>query len=346
MMRTVHRFATSALAFAVAVSAWATHIIGGDMYYDHLGGNQYQVTLRLYRDCGPDNTNNTAFDASAQIAVFTANGALFTDVVVSDPGETVVPVTLNDPCLTAPPSVCVRTTVYIHTFTLPPTPGGYTISYQRCCRTPAMVNLSGQQGLTCTITIPGPPNNVNSSPRFNDYPPIALCLDQDMSFDHSATDPDGDQLVYGLCSPFQGADNINPAPLAGPPPYDPVNWAAGYSGANPINSAPPIAIDIAHRQAGMHSRANIMAQPGLGRVGGDFIPVQAVLIRHRQHFQAAIAIDIGAGDVVHAGELRIEHHACERHLRAARVAVPGPTRYEIDKAIAIHIHGDPAHIRG
>ncbi|MBK6343361.1 MAG: PKD domain-containing protein [Flavobacteriales bacterium] len=245
MMRTLHRFATSALAFAVAVSAWATHIIGGDMYYDHLGGNQYQVTLRLYRDCGPDNTNNTAFDASAQIAVFTANGALFTDVVVSDPGETVVPVTLNDPCLTAPPSVCVRTTVYIHTFTLPPTPGGYTISYQRCCRTPAMVNLSGQQGLTCTITIPGPPNNVNSSPRFNDYPPIALCLDQDMSFDHSATDPDGDQLVYGLCSPFQGADNINPAPLAGPPPYDPVNWAAGYSGANPINSAPPIAIDPA-----------------------------------------------------------------------------------------------------
>ena len=68
MMRTVHRFATSALALAVAVSAWATHIIGGDMYYDRLGGNQYQVTLRLYRACGPANTTNTAFDARAQIA--------------------------------------------------------------------------------------------------------------------------------------------------------------------------------------------------------------------------------------------------------------------------------------
>lgn len=240
-----NRIATALLGLVLAVPALATHIIGGDMYYDHLGGNQYQVTLRLYRDCGPDNTNNTGFDASAQIAVYTANGVEFTSVTVPNPGETVVPVELNNPCLSAPPSVCVRTTVYVTTFTLPPTPGGYVISYQRCCRTPAMVNLQGQQGLTCTVNIPGTPNQANSSPRFNAYPPIALCLGQDMSFDHSATDPNGDQLVYELCAPFQGADAVNPAPLAGPPPYQAVNWAAGYSATNPINSTPPIAIDPA-----------------------------------------------------------------------------------------------------
>lgn len=246
------RLAACALALGAAWAARATHIIGGDMYYDHLGGNQYQVTLRLYRDCGPDNTNSTGFDANAQIAVYTAGGTLFTSVSVPNPGETQVPVVLNDPCLTAPPSVCVRTTTYIHTFNLPPTPGGYVISYQRCCRTPAMVNLVGQQGLTCTVTIPGTPNQANSSPRFNDYPPIALCLNQDMVFDHSASDPDGDQLVYSLCAPFHGADAVNPAPLAGPPPYTPVNFAAGYSGANPINSTPPIAIDAATGQLTVH----------------------------------------------------------------------------------------------
>jgi gliding motility-associated-like protein len=251
-MRLLRRLAVLVLALLGAMGAQATHIIGGDMYYDHLGGSQYRVTLRLYRDCGPDNANGTGFDASAQIAVYSASGVLFTSVSVDDPGEEPVPVDLNDPCLSAPPEVCVTTTEYVHIFNLPPSVGGYTISYQRCCRTPAMVNLEGQQGLTCTVTIPGNPNAANGSPRFNDYPPIALCLGQDMSFDHSATDPDGDQLVYELCAPFQGADAFNPAPLAGAPPYDPVNWALGYSATDPINSVPPIAIDPASGQLTVH----------------------------------------------------------------------------------------------
>lgn len=244
-MATLKRHCLTWVLLAWCGVAQATHIIGGELYYNHLGGNQYSVTLRLYRDCGPDNSNNTGFDAQGQIAVFTANGAVVEEVFVDNPGETVVPIIINDPCLSAPPSVCVRTTVYTHVFTLPPIAGGYVVSYQRCCRTPAMVNLTGQQGLTCTVTIPGTPNQANSSARFNDLPPIALCMNQDLVFDNSATDPDGDQLVYSLCAPFQGADAFDPAPMAGPPPYQPVNYAAGYSGTNPINSAPPIAIDPA-----------------------------------------------------------------------------------------------------
>ncbi|MBK8499106.1 MAG: PKD domain-containing protein [Flavobacteriales bacterium] len=240
MMRTLMTLG----AISAAALAMGTHIIGGEMYYDHLGGNQYRVTLTLYRDCDPaTNVNQTGFDALAQLAVYDVNGVEITNVSVSDPGEVQVPVDLNDPCLTAPPALCVATTQYQHVFDLPPIPGGYTISYQRCCRTPAMVNLVGQQGITCTVHIPGPPYAVNGSARFSDYPPIALCMGQDMSFDHSATDPDGDQLVYSLCDPFQGADATMPAPLAPPPPYQVVNWALGYSGANPLDSSPPIAID-------------------------------------------------------------------------------------------------------
>lgn len=237
------RTLTSLGAFLYASLSMATHIIGGEMYYDHLGGNQYQVTLTLYRDCGPDNVNGTGFDPFALIAVYDANGFEITNVSVTDPGEVQVPVDLNDPCLAAPPEVCVATTQYVHVFDLPPLAGGYTISYQRCCRTPAMANLQGQQGITCTVHIPGPPDVINSSARFNDYPPIALCMGQDMSFDHSANDPDGDQLVYSLCDPFQGADAISPAPLAPPPPYQNVNWAPGYSAAYPLDSSPGLAID-------------------------------------------------------------------------------------------------------
>ncbi len=242
-----------ALMLLTALAAKATHIIGGEMYYDHLGGNQYLITLDLYRDCGPDNQNGTGFDFEAQLGVFSTSGVLLFTQDITDPGETIVPVDLNDPCLATPPEVCVATTRYQATLTLPPIAGGYVIAYQRCCRTPALVNLQGQMGLTCTINVPAPPNAVNSSPRFNAYPPVALCLGRDMVIDQSATDPDGDQLVYELCAPFQGGDAINPAPQppAGPP-YLAVNFAAGYSAASPINSAPPIAINASNGTITVH----------------------------------------------------------------------------------------------
>lgn len=247
------RSVTMMLAGSLTIAASATHIIGGEMYYDHLGGDQYRVTLVLYRDCDLNtNTNGTGFDAFAQLAVYDQWGGLVMSSSLMDPGEIDVPIVLDDPCLTAPPQLCVATTQYTEIFTLPPLDGGYTISYQRCCRTPVMVNLTGQMGLTCTIHIPGPPDVANSSPRFNQYPPTALCLGEDLTFDHSATDPDGDQLVYSLCSPFHGADALNPAPLALPPPYQPVTWASGYSDSMQMDSSPPLTIDAVTGELTLH----------------------------------------------------------------------------------------------
>jgi hypothetical protein len=71
----------------ISTQVMATHIIGGNMYYDHLGGNQYRVTLVLYRDCGPDNANNTGFDAAAQLAVYNAAGQQVTSTDVAYSGE-------------------------------------------------------------------------------------------------------------------------------------------------------------------------------------------------------------------------------------------------------------------
>ena len=40
----------------------ATHLIGGEVVYSCLGGNQYEIKVIIYRDCGPTNTNGTGFD--------------------------------------------------------------------------------------------------------------------------------------------------------------------------------------------------------------------------------------------------------------------------------------------
>lgn len=234
------------LLFA-SLSAWcsATHVLGGEMYYDKLAGDQYRITLRLFRDCGPNNVNGTGFDAQAVMAVYDGNGALQFTTSPSFTVENDVVVELNSPCLQAPPSICATWAEYVAVIDLPPNATGYVISYQRCCRTPSTTNLPTGllQGLTCTVQVPPASVGSNSSPRFNGYPPVAMCFGQDMVFDHSASDPDGDVLVYDLFSPYAGGSANDPAPVAGPPPYAPIQWAAGYDATDPMDADPGLAID-------------------------------------------------------------------------------------------------------
>lgn len=235
------------LAMLTSLGSWATHVLGGEMFYDKLSGNQYRITLKIYRDCGPGNTNNTGFDANLQLAVYNGAGAFQFSQDVAYPGELTVPVDLSNPCLAAPPSICARWAEYVTILNLPPNSNGYVVSYQRCCRTPTTINLPTGvlQGLTCTVQIPPVAALPNSSPRFVQYPPVALCMGEALSFDHSATDPDGDDLVYDLFTPWAGGTATDPAPLAGPPPYVPIQWALGYTAGNPVDGAPPLMIDPA-----------------------------------------------------------------------------------------------------
>jgi len=239
-----NRIATLTAACLLTLSGHATHIIGGEIFYDYLGNNQYRITLKLYRDCA-----GIAFDPSASVGVFNAsNNSLYSSHSIPFPGEQNVPIFVDDPCLTLPPNICIRTVSYVTTITLPPNADGYIVAHQRCCRTSIVSNLQnpGNVGVTCMTRIPGQADLPNSSARFNLLPPVALCLNAPLVFDHSATDPDGDSLVYELCTPWNGGTMAQPAPappLA--PPYLPIPWGAGYTATNPIPSSPPIAIDPA-----------------------------------------------------------------------------------------------------
>ncbi len=228
-----------------ALSTRATHLIGGELFYTSLGNDDYEVTLKMYRDCGPGNTNQTGFDATAEIAAYDVNDVFVTSTFftlgIVDP----VPVTLNNPCLTPPSTICVEEASYTGTMHLPSGTGGYNLSYQRCCRSPVVINLVTLQGLTCTVHVPDPSvSGTNSSPHFTQYPPIALCVGQPMSFGNAATDPDGDVLLYDLCAPYAGADQFNPLPSPPlGPPFTTVVWANSYSVANMIDASPALAID-------------------------------------------------------------------------------------------------------
>lgn len=218
------------------LSIYASHIVGGEIFYDHLGGNDYRVTVKLYRDCYSD---GAAYDDNLPITVFDGNNVQLMNFTIPFPGKVELPITFSNPCVTTPSGVCVEEAIYEKDVTLPASSTGYTLSYQRCCRGPNVTNLinPGDQGLTLTTTIPATTVvATNSSPRFNNFPPIFLCADQDLIFDHSATDPDGDVLVYEMCTPYQGGTSFAPAPNpASPPPYTDVQWAAGITALAPFS---------------------------------------------------------------------------------------------------------------
>lgn len=226
----------------------ASHIVGGEMYYDYLGNNQYRVYIALYRDCA---STGASYDNPLSLGVFNANNVLVQEFSVPFPGSTILPVTFNNPCVTPPSGICIERAIYITVITLPPVPGGYTLSYQRCCRGPNITNLFNPDdtGLTITTHITGSDSGalINSAPRFTNYPPLVICNNENLLFDHSATDPDGDSLAYQLVTPFAGANSINPAPAPPPPPaYFPVSWGAGFSAAAPLGSGSTTTINPAN----------------------------------------------------------------------------------------------------
>lgn len=231
------RFITTILALVLSTQLYASHIVGGDMYYDCLGGNTYQITLKLYRDCLSDGAD---YDPLLPITVFNGLNVQIDHFTIPFPGSTTLDVLFDNPCITFPSDICVEEAIYQKTVTLPDSPTGYILSYQRCCRGPAVTNLAdpGDEGLTLQIDIPPASLAIcNSSARFTNYPPLVLCAGQELIFNHSAIDPDGDLLVYELCSPFGGGSSIFPAPdPAAPPPYDPVDWATGISADDPFGA--------------------------------------------------------------------------------------------------------------
>lgn len=230
----------------------ATHIVGGEIYYTKLSGNNYEIFLKVYRDCY---NGQAPFDQPAHLSIYSSDGTLVRSLDMTYRGMTKLPLVFTGACITPPGNVCVEESIYKETVILPPIPGGYDIVYQRCCRNHTILNITdpGGTGSSYHAHIPGSEiTESNSSPRFTNFPPLFLCTNTPIIFDHSATDPDGDQLVYELCTPNTGADSICPIrgaaaspnclPEAPPPPYSPVIYNNGYSGAVPFPGAPQLAI--------------------------------------------------------------------------------------------------------
>jgi gliding motility-associated-like protein len=225
----------------------ASHIVGGEMTYNCLGGNQYEILLTIFRDC--ENGNPGAyFDDPAIVGVFAAgSGNLIRTELFFLPTDDTLDLSLSNPCYTIPPNVCIHTTTYRKQISLPYISGGYHLAYQRCCRNNIIANVVNPQasGATYDVIISETAlANCNSSARFREWPPFYICQGSSIDYDNSAFDPDGDSIVYTLCNPYDGASRADPLPdpPAGPP-YNALIWQPPYSMNNMLGGSDPLVID-------------------------------------------------------------------------------------------------------
>ena len=245
-----------ALLFLFAEQLNATHIVGGGITYECIGssGNNrtYRFTMKVYRDC----LNGQAeFDNPANIAIYVGSFLSSTQFAsFTVPRGPVVNININQPdCINNLPIICLQEATYTWERTLPVSTLSYFVEYQRCCRTNAIANIvnPANTGATYYVEITSAAQTLcNSSPVFNNFPPVVICNNYPVEEDYSATDPDGDVLVYSFCAPFSGGsqggggcNSPQPNPPC-PPPYNLVNFIGpAYSATQPMGGNPVIKIN-------------------------------------------------------------------------------------------------------
>ncbi len=219
-------------------------MVGGEINYRCLGNGQYELMVTVFRDC---DTGVPWFDNPASIGVFDNNDSLIYDLRLRLRNNDTLDLQLTDPCLVAPPNVCIHTTTYLDTVSLPYYPGGYQIVYQRCCRNQDIVNIVNptSTGATYSSFISEQALlNCNSSARFKEWPPVYVCQGVPLNYDHSAIDVDNDSIVYELCTPFTGATAGQSMPQPpNNPPYNSVNWLSPYSVDNMLGGPDSLKIN-------------------------------------------------------------------------------------------------------
>jgi gliding motility-associated-like protein len=215
----------------------ASHMMGADISYECLGGNQYRISLNIYRDCNgisvSSNYDVTVSSASCGITqTLTLNQAASTGIEVSPLcAAQISQSTCNGGTLPG-----VQQYLYQATITLPQQCNDWTIAttdIDFCCRNSSITNLSSpsSQDLYIRATLNNTNGLCNNAPFFTTLPVPYICNGQLINYNHGTVDIDGDSLVYTLVNPL----TTNGANIGYTGGYTPTN-PFGVSGSFQFNS--------------------------------------------------------------------------------------------------------------
>ena len=245
-------FATLALLFSS--NMYASHIVGTDLYYTHVSGNTYKITLAIYGNCGPASAAafSTLPSAAPQICIYSGD-SLITNLSMAiqapDSGIEITPLCPGDTSQCTNPSSTipgVKKFVYSVTYTTPYLShawrfvyNGYNGSASASGRAAAITNL-GSPAATIMQLIDTLDNTTyyNSSPDLTVTQQTFFCLGQVNNYTPTAVDPDGDILTINLVDPANGV-GTTACSVGGP-----VAYIAGSAWpGTPLSATTPLQCD-------------------------------------------------------------------------------------------------------
>jgi gliding motility-associated-like protein len=207
----------------------ATHYASADLTYACIGGNDYKFTLTFFYDC-----SSTVVMSNTETLTFSSTcGASYDVNLQLKSGYPQIVATTCPGVLT----YCnggtlygLKKYVYEGQTTIAPC-AAWTFYWDGCCRNTSN-NLQGQPAWYLPATLNNVAAPCNSSPVFSEPPNLVACVGQPFVFNHGASDPDNDSLVYSLVAPLTAAASNVP-------------YQGGYTFTNPVPATPALNVDPA-----------------------------------------------------------------------------------------------------
>ena len=208
-------------------STFASHIVGCDLFYTWITGNQYKVTVILYGNCGPLSSSAFSTLPTSTPYVCIWDGSTYFSTIhcaieAPSAGVEITPVCPDDsessqcwiPSSTIPG---IKKFVYSTTVTLPHTSRNWRFVYtgdngpgSAAGRAASITNINAP-GSSIMQLIDTLNNSVtglyanNTSPALTVVPTPFFCLNNTDCYNPGALDPDGDSLRFALVPPTNGS---------------------------------------------------------------------------------------------------------------------------------------------
>ncbi|TAG71507.1 MAG: hypothetical protein EAZ26_05065, partial [Runella slithyformis] len=187
-------------------SAWASHIIGGNIALSTMALREGESTLSMqliFDEFSPGTVQNSVVVSvfrksdNLRMADFTLQRELFQPIPYANAG-----------CINMPLAkvVVVKYSAFV---ALPPTtydaPEGYYVVWEQCCRNGAVVNLQNARNTGLVFYLEIPPTTIkNNSPAFKTPDVKYACRGLEFELDFGALDFDNDELQYSFVTPLAG----------------------------------------------------------------------------------------------------------------------------------------------
>lgn len=205
------------LAFLILVlvlstsNSFASHIISAEISYTHVSGNDYEITLTIYRDCSGVNVGTQEY-ITIQSDICGDTTQLLLPIISTTNGSQACPsqtTTCNGGTIPGADKVIYRAIATLTPCT------DWKMTWTSCCRNAGISNINA--GSTFAVTTLNNVDGVNNnSPFFQNTTVPYFSVNNPVSYNHGTIEADGDSIYYSKIAPLATATT-------------PYTYNAGYS---------------------------------------------------------------------------------------------------------------------